>query len=175
LTGPYYIIYSLAVFGSEVFAGTYEGVFLSTHNGATWSSVSTGLPNLSSAVAFAVSGNDIFAGISGGGVWRRPLSEMITSAGESKRNVSTSFTLSQNYPNPFNPSTTISFDLPTKSFVTLKVFDMIGREVATIVSKELSAGSYTRQWHAEGLPSGVYFYRLQAGSYLETKKLVLLR
>jgi hypothetical protein len=85
------------------------------------------------------------------------------------------YSLSQNYPNPFNPSTTISFRLPSKSFVSLKVFDIMGREVATIASEELSAGAYTRQWNAAKLSSGIYFYRLQAGNYLETKKLILLK
>jgi hypothetical protein len=87
----------------------------------------------------------------------------------------TKFVLSQNYPNPFNPSTTISFAIPSKAYVTLKVFDIMGREVATIVSEELSAGNYSRQWNAANMSSGIYFYRLQAGSYTETKKLVLLR
>jgi len=85
------------------------------------------------------------------------------------------FVLSQNYPNPFNPSTTILFNLPSKSFVSLKIFDLIGREVATIVAEEMQAGNYTRQWNAKNIPSGVYFYRLQTRSYTETKKLVLLR
>ena len=83
--------------------------------------------------------------------------------------------LLQNYPNPFNPSTTISFSLPTKSFVSLKVFDALGREVDTILNDELSTGSYSRQWNASNMPSGIYFYRLQAGAFTETKKLVLLR
>ncbi len=85
------------------------------------------------------------------------------------------FSLLQNYPNPFNPSTNISFSIPTKSFVSLRVFDLIGREVATIVSEEMSAGSYTKQWIAANMSSGIYFYRLQAGSYSETKKLILLK
>ncbi|MDZ7406155.1 MAG: T9SS type A sorting domain-containing protein, partial [candidate division KSB1 bacterium] len=85
------------------------------------------------------------------------------------------FHLEQNYPNPFNPTTTISFSLPLGSFVSLKVFDALGREVSTLVSEELAAGTYVRQWEAAGLPSGVYFYRLQAGSFTETKKLILLR
>ncbi len=85
------------------------------------------------------------------------------------------FTLSQNYPNPFNPSTKISFNLLSKSFVSLKVYDLIGREVSTIVSEELSAGNHSCQWNAANVPSGIYFYRLQAGSFSETKKLVLLR
>lgn len=85
------------------------------------------------------------------------------------------YTLDQNYPNPFNPSTTISFSLLSKSFVSLKVFDLIGREVTTIVSEELSAGTYSRQLNGSGLASGVYFYRLRVGSITETKKLVVLR
>jgi hypothetical protein len=85
------------------------------------------------------------------------------------------FALYPNYPNPFNPSTTISFSLPSRSFVTLKIFDVMGREVSTIVSEEIAAGSYQRQWNASGFPSGVYFYRLQAGAYTETKRLVLVR
>jgi hypothetical protein len=95
----------------------------------------------------------------------------------------TSYTLYQNYPNPFNPSTIISFNLPSKSFVSLKVFDVLGREVSSLISEEMIAGKHSRQWNAAGLASGVYFYRLQireqnggqAGSYVETKKLILLR
>jgi photosystem II stability/assembly factor-like uncharacterized protein len=83
--------------------------------------------------------------------------------------------LNQNYPNPFNPTTVISFQLPARSYTTLKIYDLIGREVATIVSEELTEGNHTRQWNAERLPSGVYFYRLQTGIFTETKKLILLR
>jgi endoglucanase len=85
------------------------------------------------------------------------------------------FSLMQNYPNPFNPSTTISFSLPSKSIVSLKVFDLIGKEITTIVSQELSPGTYSWQWKAANISSGIYFYQVQAGTYTETKKLVLLR
>jgi hypothetical protein len=85
------------------------------------------------------------------------------------------FSLNQNFPNPFNPATTISFSLPKQSFVSLKVFDLLGREAVTIVSEEMLAGNYSRQWNATGLPSGVYYYRLQAGSFTETKKLLFLK
>ncbi|MGA3288166.1 MAG: T9SS type A sorting domain-containing protein [Bacteroidota bacterium] len=85
------------------------------------------------------------------------------------------FVLRQNYPNPFNPSTMISFSIPSKGFISLKIFDLLGREVAIIVSQEMSAGSYSKHWNAENMPSGVYFYCLQSGSFTETKKLVLLR
>ncbi len=85
------------------------------------------------------------------------------------------YMVNQNFPNPFNPSTTFSFSIPTGSFVSLKVFDMIGREVSSIISCEMAAGSYSRQWNAQNLPSGIYFYRLQAGAFTQTKKLLLLK
>jgi hypothetical protein len=85
------------------------------------------------------------------------------------------YSLEQNYPNPFNPTTNISFSLPSRALVTLKIFDIIGREVAVVVKEELSAGNHTRQWNATNSASGIYFYRLQAGKYVATKKLVLLR
>jgi photosystem II stability/assembly factor-like uncharacterized protein len=94
---------------------------------------------------------------------------------QSEPSIPTAFELKQNYPNPFNPSTTLAFSLPSKSFVSLKVFDALGREVAILVSEELPAGTYVRQWSATGLPSGAYFYRLQAGEFIETKKLILVR
>jgi hypothetical protein len=83
--------------------------------------------------------------------------------------------LTQNYPNPFNPSTTISFNLPSRTFVSLKVFDLLGEEVASLVSGELPAGRYSEQWNASLLPSGIYFCRVHAGSSTETRKLVLMR
>ena len=92
----------------------------------------------------------------------------------SERN-SPDFFLSQNYPNPFNSSTIISFNLPSKSYVSLKVLDNIGKEVATIESNELMEGNYIRKWDASGFPGGIYFCRLQAGSFTETKKLILLK
>jgi len=85
------------------------------------------------------------------------------------------FSMKQNYPNPFNPSTSISFSIASKSFVSMKVFNVIGKEVATIVSEELSPGNYTRQWYANGFASGFYFCRLQAGAISETKTLILLK
>jgi hypothetical protein len=85
------------------------------------------------------------------------------------------FFLSQNYPNPFNPSTSISFSLASRAFVSLKVFDVIGREVAMLVSEVLPAGTHSRQWNAAAMSSGIYFYRLQTGAFVETKKLVLMR
>ncbi|RPH36183.1 T9SS C-terminal target domain-containing protein, partial [bacterium] len=85
------------------------------------------------------------------------------------------FRLEQNYPNPFNPSTTIRFALPRRSHVSLTVFDMLGQEVATLVSGEVVAGYHEVRFDASGLATGVYFYRLQAGDFVEVKRLMCLK
>jgi hypothetical protein len=85
------------------------------------------------------------------------------------------FVLQQNYPNPFNPSTTIQFALASASYVTLKIFNILGQEVATLINEKREAGQHTVQWDARNLASGVYFYKLQAGIFMETKKLVLVK
>jgi len=83
--------------------------------------------------------------------------------------------LHQNYPNPFNPSTKISWQSPVGSHQILKIYDMLGKEVATLVDEYLPAGTYETEFSADGLSSGIYFYKLQAGSFVETKKMILLR
>ncbi|MCX6145607.1 MAG: family 43 glycosylhydrolase [Ignavibacteriales bacterium] len=85
------------------------------------------------------------------------------------------FTLDQNYPNPFNPMTTIEFRVSNIEFVSLKVFDALGREISTLVNDVRQAGTYTLGWDASSLPSGVYFYRLWAGDFVETKKMILAK
>jgi Secretion system C-terminal sorting domain/The GLUG motif len=85
------------------------------------------------------------------------------------------FTLLQNYPNPFNPSTQISYQVPSNSRVSLKVFDLLGREVAALVNEVKPAGTYTATFNADKIPSGVYFYQLSAGNFLQTKKILLMK
>jgi hypothetical protein len=85
------------------------------------------------------------------------------------------FDLSQNYPNPFNPSTKITYQLPAAGHVTLKIFDSLGRELATLVNENLAAGYYDATFNADKLPSGIYFYRLAAGGYVSVKKMVLMK
>ncbi|MFH1042242.1 MAG: T9SS type A sorting domain-containing protein [bacterium] len=94
---------------------------------------------------------------------------------EQENKIICKYTLNQNYPNPFNPSTTFSFSLPEKEFVTLKIYDVLGKEITTLVNEELNAGSYKNDWNATNLSSGIYFYRLQAGKFSETKKLMLVK
>jgi hypothetical protein len=84
-------------------------------------------------------------------------------------------TLYRNYPNPFNPSTTITYDINVTSEVSLIVYDMLGREVASLVDGTLSAGVHEVEFTAADLPSGVYFYRLKTGNFMESKKMLLLK
>jgi len=85
------------------------------------------------------------------------------------------YKLLQNYPNPFNPATTISYEIPKTSFITLKVYDILGRQVKTLVNKEMNSGSYETKFDASSLTSGIYFYSLQAGSFSQSKKMILLK
>jgi hypothetical protein len=168
------LVTSLAVVGKCLFAGTYTGVFLSTNNGTNWTDVSTGLTN-TSIQTLIVFDSYLFAG-GNGGMWRRPLSEMITTGVEHYPNpIPVHLALLQNFPNPFNSTTTIPFSLASKSYVSLKVFDLLGREVATIVSEDLGPGNYSRRWNANNNSSGAYFCRLQIESFIETRLLLLLK
>lgn len=103
-----------------------------------------------------------------------PSSAVLSSAGETPTTPG-SFTLDQNYPNPFNPSTTIRYGIPVRSRVVLTIFNTLGQEVARLQNGEQDPGVHEVKFEARNLPTGVYFYRLQAGSYIETRKLILLR
>ncbi len=103
-----------------------------------------------------------------------PLSTVSTKERE-QTGVPKTFALEQNYPNPFNPTTTIGYDLPSASRVSLKVYDVLGREVATLVNARQAAGSYNAAFNAANFASGIYFYRLEAGSFVQTKKMLLVK
>ena len=94
---------------------------------------------------------------------------------ENEDQIPTQYSLSQNYPNPFNPSTTISYQLQTSGRVTLKVYNILGDELATLVNEEKSAGSFDVKFDASQLSSGIYFYKLQTGNFVETKKMILMK
>ncbi|MDP2363587.1 MAG: T9SS type A sorting domain-containing protein, partial [Ignavibacteria bacterium] len=174
---------TFAVSGKNIFAGTQmNGVFLSTNNGTIWTEVNNGLMNtdvralaVSGTNLFAGTSNNFFAGITGDGVWRRPLSEMITGADDQIIEIPSQFILEQNFPNPFNPSTIIQYAIGSTQIVQLKVYDVLGKKVATLVNEEKSAGSYEISFNATQLSSGIYFYKLHAGSFVETKKMLLLK
>jgi len=94
---------------------------------------------------------------------------------EDKEQIPIKYVLAQNYPNPFNPTTTIDYSIPNSSFVTLKIFDLLGKEIATLVNEEKSIGNYEIEFNGSNLSSGVYFYKMQSGAFVATKKLILLK
>ena len=107
-----------------------------------------------------------------------PSNSIIVSGGlfkhsESGNNANNEFKLEQNYPNPFNPSTIINYTLPENNFVSLKVYDVLGSEIATLINDFLDAGSHYVEFNSANLPSGIYFYKIQSGSFIETRKMIL--
>lgn len=171
-----HLITCFAQTDSTIFAGTNdEGVLESTDDGVTWTNVSSGLSGLYSNQinALTIDSGTLYAA-TWGGVWRRPLSEM-TRAQERPDGFPDRYVLDQNYPNPFNPSTNISYQLRANSFVVLKVYDLLGRLVKTLVNETQNAGSHSVIFNGSSIPSGVYFYTLEAGTYHDAKKLLLLK
>ena len=170
-------VYGLSVIGHTLFAGTPSriggggGVCISTDNGLSWVDYNRGLGG--DGKSFAAAGNYVFVGALFRGLYRIPLSQVV-SVSELISRAPQAFALDQNYPNPFNPSTTIKFELPRTSKVSLGVYDILGREVCVLVNEEREAGAYEAKFDGTNLASGVYFYRIQAGSFVQTKKLLLL-
>jgi hypothetical protein len=171
---------SLAVWGNNIFAGTVsDGVFMSSDNGSSWIQKNQGFTNLGIFYALIVSNNYIFAGTYGESLWRRSLSE-ITGTENISNEIPSAFSLYQNYPNPFNPSTNIRYQIPKNSTVSIKIFDLIGKEITTLVNEKQSPGTYevtfdARYGGSATLPSGIYFYTLTAGDFKETKRMILVK
>jgi len=167
-------VLSLAINSSgHIFAGTDSGVVISTNNGNSGTRINSGLTVLRVYSIAIDSAGYAFAGTAGGGIFRS--AQPTTLVRHSGNGVPTSYMLHQNYPNPFNPSTIISYDIPKRSHVKLVIYDILGRQVEELVDSEKTPGRYQATFDASGLPSGVYYYRLEAGSFTETKKLILLR
>ena len=162
--------------GHLLFCDTGSDILVSANRGDSWDSWAEGLPaSPRNPVSFMTfSKGFVFVAVAGG-VWRRPLLELTTSAAHRSHEVPKIFGLSQNYPNPFNPVTTFQFSIVNRQLTILKVYDILGREVATLVNEVKQPGVYTVQWDASRQSSGVYFYRLQSGSFVDVKKLILLR
>lgn len=168
------VVTAMTIQGTNLFVGTEGGgVFLSTNNGTNWTGINTGLSN-KRVHAMIIHGGTIFAGTAGGGIWKRSLSQ-ITSVESMLNNFPVNFTLQQNYPNPFNPSTQITYSIPKLSNVSIKVYDILGQEIATIVNDKKPKGVYTIRWDAQNVPTGLYFYRLVTGEYELIKKMIITK
>ncbi len=174
------VVYSLLLVGNNIFSGGTDfsgtGIYLSTDNAANCTPVNNGLPEGTGIYSMAVINNTLIGSTRNFGLFRRPLSEMVlTDTKNNQSNLPSGYTLQQNYPNPFNPTTTITYSLPKSSFVTLKIYDLLGREVTTLVNEEKHSGMYKVTWNAQNLPSGVYFNKITTGQYTKVSKMLLLK
>ncbi|MBL7128193.1 MAG: T9SS type A sorting domain-containing protein [Ignavibacteria bacterium] len=178
------VIFNLKCYDMEIdplnenifYAGTDNGIYKSTNKGANWfiyNNTFTPSKTVLGLVKNPNSGDTIFT------VTSKAVYKVYGQAVSYIQNINeltpSSYILHQNYPNPFNPSTTIKFDLPKTSDAKLIIYDALGREVATLVNEKLSAGSYEVSWDGSSYTSGVYYYRLITESFVDTKKLVLLK
>ena len=170
---PDTFVYKLEANQSMIFAGTTYGVYASEIDGSRWVSINDGLDF--NITTLAINDNYLFAGTWGEGVWSRDLLDISTGIDLKTQNTPNNYSLRQNYPNPFNPSTTIEFTLPNSEYTEIKVYNVLGKEVSTVVSKTLNQGNHTYQFDGKNLASGVYYYQLVAGDYREVKKMILLR
>jgi hypothetical protein len=169
--GSYYGGGSICAIGNVVYASSHTAIMKSTDRGTQWIAQSDNGSTISDIefitpdIGWAVGYNGTILHTNNGGV---------TSVVRNQAQYA-GFDLEQNYPNPFNPSTTIKYELPRASYVNLTVFDVLGRQVSVLVNERKAPGSYEVKFDGSGLASGVYFYRIQAGSYVQSRELLLLR
>ena len=174
-----YPIPDLKSFGDYLFVATLSGIYTLQDVSNIAVNISDNLPSPAGVVRIDANENYIIIGRFDYGlvkneIWIRPTSD-ITSAEETISLVPENFKLEQNYPNPFNPSTKISWQSPVSSHQTIKAYDVLGNEVATLVDEYKPAGTYEIEFDAKYLSGGVYFYRLQAGSFVDSKKMIYLK
>ncbi len=160
-----------------------DGILLKTINGGiSWTKYITGTSNFLSTVDFV---NRNIGWISGGnGTIMKNIEGGVSDLKETENNFNQTtlneYLVSQNYPNPFNPTTKIKYKVPghtriDNNLITLKVYDILGNEIATLINEEKPAGIYEVEWNANGLPSGIYLYQLITGNFIQTKKMILLK
>lgn len=160
--------------GITVSEGSLGYVFYTTNGGFNWHQsfwTDYGLKD----VVFTTPETGFIIGGEGSILRTTNFGGIVTSINYSNTINISSFSLSQNYPNPFNPSTKIKFDIPKGSLVKLKIYDILGREVATLVNEKLNPGTYEYEWNGIDLSSGIYFYKLEAENFIQTKRMVLVK
>jgi len=156
----------------EIFAGTFRnGVFISKDNGISWQAINSGLTD---SVVFSLvvnSSNQVLAGTPDG-IFKSYGSVLEI---DENKTFEKTFLLFQNYPNPFNPNTTINYSIANPGYVTVKIFNVLGEEVGQLVNEYKNIGSYSVNFDASKLSSGIYFYSLSSGSFMQTKKMIVLK
>ena len=168
---------SIIVHGNYLIASTSSfnwtsGVYISTNNGTTWTEKSEGIPAMSSITAMIVSNEYLLLGTAFYSVWRRPLAEITQNYTEE---IKPSYMLMQNYPNPFNSQTKLKFEIEKQGLVKVVIYNLMGREVQTLLNETLNPGIYVVPFNGAGLSSGVYFYKLITDGFTETKKMLMIK
>ncbi len=161
-----------------IYAGDWHsGVYCSIDAGKSWYHFNKGLRTRAvQKLAITKDGKYLYAGTQGEGVFRLKLEKITTPISiEDKNNFPSSYELYQNFPNPFNPTSRIKFSLPKSVFTKLSIYDILGREVKSLINQEIYAGYHEIEFNFIGLSSGIYFYRIQAGEFIQTKKMILLK
>lgn len=160
---------------NEIWAGTEIGLFISKNNGTTWQYSDNGLPAVS-IWEMRAADDEIVVATHGRGIWSVTAPELtIVSNEPEEATLPETFALSQNYPNPFNPTTTINFTVPEATNVRLTVYDVTGREVAVLADGPFIPGSHQVTWDAQNVASGTYLYRMEAGDFITSKRMTLVK
>ncbi len=162
---------------NHVYVGTDIGVFISTSGGGNWQDLNDGLPDAVQAMDlnYTTVNKVIRVMTHGNGAYERKfLSQIVTDINNEPTTLS-GFKLEQNYPNPFNPTTNFEFGILVRGFVSLKIYDVLGKEITTLINEELPSGIHKVEFNGSQLTSGTYFYRLKVGNFSESRKMVLLK
>lgn len=177
LSKPETWVTSFLVVGSNIFEGSMgNGITRSTNFGISWVPINDGLGSGAyNVMSLGADDQYLFAGTNGSNIWRRPLSQVVTDVNEELNIQPEQYSLEQNYPNPFNPTTSIRYQVSSIAQVTLKVYDILGNEVARLVNEDKPVGSYEVDFDASQLSSGIYLYKLTAGNFIETRKMILIK
>lgn len=164
-----------APLGTTLFTGlSHGGVYASADGGVSWYSIAHGLAPGINVISLGADEQYLFAGTNAHSVWKRALTEVLVSVAPPDRPTG-GYALGQNYPNPFNGKTVIPFELCSPSHVILRVFDVLGAEVSTPVNEKREAGMHTVVWDAGDYASGVYMCRIQAGSFVSVRRMIITR
>jgi hypothetical protein len=167
------LIYYPGVATNVYYAAMDIGVFITTNYGSTWVELADGLPNtVAMHLDFHQASNKLRIGTHGRGVWQTDVPSGLINY---NNQIPAGFSLKQNFPNPFNPVTIIKYDIVKDGYVKLAVYDILGKELKSIINENQKAGSYTIQFDGSKLSSGVYFYRLIINGFTETKKMMLTK
>ena len=173
---PHQCVVADPLYPQNVYIGNDLGVYVTTNSGASWNEFRFGMPySIVFDLSIVNANRKLRATTHGNGIWQRSLYQNPLGITGNGNEIPKEFKLEQNYPNPFNPSTKINYSVPKSGFVTLIIYDMLGKEVSTLVNEGKNPGSYTIVFNGNNLSSGIYFYRLSSGKFTDTRKLVLIK